>query len=284
MTPGEEQPGADRARRARRVRRARGRPLVAGLALSALAHLLGLVAYSFSTGPAPEGPMLAARPATATPGGTQIVRLLEVGSSLSTDPQDPVQIEDPEQPAVQPQAPVLEDGLPEWTPLRYRSAAERLRAGDGDARLWMPLDPGLVELTAHEILELEIKIALEAMSDSAAAQAERARMALDWTRTDDDGNRWGVSPGRIHLGKITVPLPFGFGPPPDYSGDRADMAFRIADIDRAAGSIAARRSWKERAEIMRRRREERRKAEEEEAAGKVRVRPDTLPAASSRSR
>ena len=277
MTPGEEQPGADRARHAVR------RPLVAGLALSALAHLLGLVAYSFSTAPAPDAPTPAARPPATAPGGTQVVRLVETGTSASGQPRDPVRIEDPDQPAVQLQAPVLEDDLPAWTPRRYSSAAERLRARAGDARLWMPMDPALVELTDHEILELELMIALEAMNDSAFAEAERARAALDWTRTDEDGNKWGVSPGRIHLGKITVPLPFGFGPPPDYTGERADMAFRIADIDRAAGSVAARRSWKERAEIMRRRREERRQAEEEQAAAaKARAKPDTIPPASRR--
>lgn len=277
MTPGEEQPGADRARHAAR------RPLVAGLALSALAHLLGLLAYSFSTAPAPGAPTPAARPPSAAPGGTQVVRLVETGTSASGEPRDPIRIEDPDQPAVQPQAPALEDDLPAWTPRRYSSAAERLRSRSGDARLWMPMDPALVELTDHELLELELMIALEAMNDSAVAQAERARAALDWTRTDEDGNKWGVSPGRIHLGKITVPLPFGFGPPPDYTGERAEMAFRIADIDRAAGSVAARRSWKERAEIMRRRREERRQAEEEQAAAaKARAKPDTIPPASRR--
>lgn len=277
MTPGEEQPGADSVRRAAR------RPFVAGLALSALVHLLSLVAYSFATAPAPGGPTLAAPPRAAAPGGTQVVRLAETGTAPSDEPLDPVRIEDPEQPDVQPQAPALEDDVSAWTPRRYTSAAERLRSRSGDARLWMPIDPALVELTDHEILELELMIALEAMNDSAVAQAERARAALDWTRTDEDGNKWGVSPGRIHLGKITVPLPFGFGPPPDYSGDRAEMAFRIVDIDRAAGSVAARRSWKERAEIMRRRREERRQAEEEQAAAKAMAKPDTIPAAPRRS-
>lgn len=278
--PGEDQPSPDRRRRAAR------RPLVAGLALSALGHLLALIAYSFATGPGPGEPPPFARAPTAAPGGTQVVRIVEIGTSPSGEPEDPVEIDAPDAPAVVPEVPALEGG-PEWTMPRYRSVAERLRSRPGDARLWMPMDPALMELTAHEILELEIKIALEAMHDSAVAESERTRAALDWTRTDEDGNKWGVSPGRIHLGKITVPLPFGFGPPPDYSGDRAEMAFRIADIDRAAGSVAARRSWKERVEIMRRRREERRRAQEEEADGKqvqVQVKPDTVPATPRRNR
>ena len=254
-------------------RRATVRPLVAGLALSALGHLLALLAYSFGA-PEPGGPTLAFRPPPAAPGGARVVRIVETGAPLSGEPEDPIRIDDPSEPAVEYQPPTLEGDPAPWTPRRYLSAAERLRSRPGDARLWMPIDPALVALSPHEILELEVKIALEAMNDSAVAAAERARAALDWTRTDEDGNKWGVSPGRIHLGKITVPLPFGFGPPPDYNGERAEMAFRVADIDRAAGSIAARRSWKERAEIMRRRREERRKAEEERAETK----PDTIPA------
>ena len=93
-----------------------------------------------------------------------------------------------------------------------------------------------------------------------------------------------MSPGKLHLGDLTIPLPFGFGPPPDFSGDRADWAFRTADIERAASTLAVRRSWEERREAMMKRREELRalKGEGEERKktdGGVRaieaVRPDT---------
>jgi hypothetical protein len=35
--------------------------------------------------------------------------------------------------------------------------------------------------------------------------------ARDWTFTDGEGKRWGVSPAGIHLGDLTLPVP-GFGP------------------------------------------------------------------------
>jgi hypothetical protein len=39
-----------------------------------------------------------------------------------------------------------------------------------------------------------------------------------------DGERWGVSPGQIHLGSITLPLPFGFSGP---TGRREEVAARL---------------------------------------------------------
>lgn len=239
--------------------------MAAGLALSALAHVLGVVVYSFSTGPAgpPASPTVAPPPASS--GGIEVVRIVEIESQSPGDPTDPTEIDAPDEPDVVPELPTFEDEGPRF-PARYRSAAERLRAVIDDPRLLDALEPGPIEPTPHEALELRIMAAIEAMNDSATAEAARARAALDWTHTDEDGGKWGVTPGRLHLGDITIPLPFGFGPPPDYNGDRAEMAFRLSDIDRAAGSTAARQSWKERIEVMRQRREARRQAEMEAKA------------------
>ena len=248
------------------VHRRRGRgPLVVGLALSALAHVLAVVVYSFSTAPF-DNP---ARPALPLPAeasdGIEVVRILELDGPPPGEPIDPTEIAAPEQPQVVPEVPSFEDEFPRF-PEGYRSAAERLRAGPVSPRLWRALDAEPIEPTPEEALELRLLAAIEEMNDSAAAQAERERAALDWTHTDGDGGKWGVTPGRLHLGDITIPLPFGFGPPPDYNGDRAEAAFRFSDIDRAAGSLAARQSWRERAEVMRRRREARRRAELEARA------------------
>lgn len=248
------------------VRRRRGRrALAVGLALSAMAHLLGVVIYSFSTAPL-TSPVRPVPPLPLpSPGGIEVVRIVEVDGSPPGDPSDPAEIESPQDPEVVPEVPTLEADFLRF-PERYRSAAERLRAGPVSARLWRALDSEPIEPTPEEALELRLLAAIEEMNDSAAAQAERERAVLDWTHTDEDGGKWGVTPGRLHLGDISIPLPFGFGPPPDYSGDRAEMSFRLSDIDRAAGSLAARQSWKERAEVMRRRREARRRAELEARA------------------
>ena len=139
-----------------------------------------------------------------------------------------------------------------------------------------PLDESIGQPTDEEMARLRLLTAIESLSDSAMIEAERERRATDWTYTDDEGNRWGVSPGRLHLGSVSIPLPFGFGPPPDYNGDQARRAFELQDIDRAAGTRAVRESWKERVEAMRERREQRRAEEEaEEDEERPRVRPDT---------
>lgn len=134
----------------------------------------------------------------------------------------------------------------------------------------------MTEPTPEEVARLLLLTALESMNDSAMIEAERAQRFTDWTYTDDDGGRWGVSPGRLHLGDLSIPLPFGFGPPPDYNGDQARRAFEFLDIDRAAGTRAVRESWKERLDAMRERRE-RQRAEEQGEGGEGRpvARPDT---------
>ena len=255
-------------------RRAGRRPILAGLLLSALAHVVVIVLYPFFSAVQPEFGVFPLLPDPPQAPGMRVLDIVELTGPVVEDPLDPTEIEDPVEPEIAPEAPGFEDQtipLPE----RYRSAAERLRRGEGDPRLWAPLDPALVEPTPQQLLALRILAAVESSNDSAAAEAARLAEAMDWTYTDADGKRWGVSPGRVHLGDVEIPLGnFGFGPPPDYNGDQAEWAFRMADIERAFGSLAARQSWRERLESMQRRREEQRARQEEERA-KAAVRPDT---------
>lgn len=260
-------------------RRPSHRPLVAGLAVSALAHVLAVVLYPFLTGVRPERPGGLIIPAVREVGGMRVLEIVEVTTPEVGDPNDPVEIEDPGTPDVATETPDLGDEFEVYIPGRYRSAAERLRVGEGDPRLWRPVDPALVAPTPDEILRLRLAAAIEEANDSAFAEAERLAQTMDWTHTDEDGNKWGVSPGTIHLGDIEIPLPFGFGPPPDYNGDQADWAFRMADIDRAAGTLAARMSWKERFEVMRMRREARRAREQAEREKTTVAAPDTTSSA-----
>ena len=51
---------------------------------------------------------------------------------------------------------------------------------------------------------------LEAYDDSMAAELARELERLDWT-IGEEGEEWGISPGKIHLGGITLPLPLYFG-------------------------------------------------------------------------
>ncbi len=254
-----------------------------GLALSALAHLLLVVLYPFFGGTRHDPAGVPVRPAVREVEGMRAVQIVEAPGAEVGDPNDPVEIEDPGRPDVAPEVPDLEEEIEVYIPGRYPSPGERLRVGEGDPRLWHPVDPELLTPTPDELLRLRIAAAIETASDSSLAEAERLAASLDWTHTDDEGRRWGVSPGKIHLGDMEIPLPFGFGPPPDYNGDQADWAFRMADIDRAVGTLAVRMSWKERVEVMRRRREARRAEEEAEKENTPPVvRPDTTGASRQR--
>ena len=269
-------------RRGRARRRGERRGIVTGLVVSGLAHLLLIVLYPFFTVPYPRGTPIAAPPPPAPePGGIQVVQIIEVVTPDTEDPPDPVVIESPDDPDEAVEVADFE----EEQPVRFRpyaSAAERLRLAPGDLRLWVPADPSLAAPAPEHVLEVRLATAIRAANDSMAAAVAAEMAATDWTYTDDEGKRWGVSPGKIHLGGLTLPLPFGFGPPPDYNGDRSEMAFRIADINRAAGRAAVLQSWKERREAMKKRREElralrqqRKEKEEGKVAKPPVIKPDT---------
>jgi hypothetical protein len=148
-----------------------------------------------------------------------------------------------------------------------RTAAERLRPAEKDPRLWFILPEEIVGLSPEQRMELEMALAIRAMEDSTAAAEAMARGFSDWTYTDEQGRRWGISPGLLHLGDITIPLPFGFAPPPNT------MAARRAGEDAAIAAQAARQetraSLRDRAAEIRRRRD----------AERARARGDSVTAA-----
>lgn len=237
--------------------------MVVGLTVSAILHLLVLAVY----------PRLAPRPSEivgpavgvggpAAPQGTELLRLVE----LADPEEEPVEDEEPPEPEpplepapravpvpVPPADPAPGDaaadrGVP--TDEELRSAAERLRPRARDLRLWAPLPENLTALSDEQRMKLDLALRLAAVADSMAMAAEAARAATDWTFTDDEGRKWGVSPGKIHLGDLTLPMPFGFSAPYDPS---ATNAWQWEDVERSAGSAAARESAKERAKAIRER-------------------------------
>ena len=250
-------------------------PLLAGLGVSVALHLLVIVLYSSLVRiEIPDVVVVPVPRPSSEPEGMQVVQIIEVATPETSAPEEPTPTEEIAEPEIEAEGPDIETELDPFPPEQYRSAVERLRLGAGDPRLWQPVDPSLVEPTPAQVHWVRLATLIAEGNDSALAEAQALADATDWTYTDEDGKRWGLSPGMIHLGDISIPLPFGFGAPYDYNGERAEMAFRMNDIQRAAGSLAARQSWRERVEAMRQRREERR-AEEE--SGRVRPRPVTKP-------
>ena len=136
---------------------------------------------------------------------------------------------------------------------RGYTAAERLRPGYSDRRLWSVLPEAIIRLSAQQLAQLELDMAIAAIADSMSVLADASRRATDWTYTDDQGRRWGVSPGQIHLGGITIPLPFGFSVPPSVEGAR--RAWQDADVAGQADRATAAATLKGRAREIRRRRD-----------------------------
>ena len=134
-----------------------------------------------------------------------------------------------------------------------RSAAERLRPAHRDPRLWVPLPEEIVGLSEAQQVQFELDLAIAAIVDSMAVLVAAGRRATDWTYTDAQGRRWGVSPGQLHLGGITIPLPFAFSAP-----QTAEVTRRIAQDAEIAGQAdraAAHATLQDRAAEIRRRRD-----------------------------
>lgn len=189
-----------RTRRDRRVART-------GLVLSAVIHVLamGLIGGLLERPRPPES-----RPSplyVEPPRGMRAVALAPAPSAATpdaVDPREPV----PEERVVVLSAPA-EDEADEPEPADDLSAADRLAPRLIDPRIWRPVvliprEPTLADVRAR------LDAAMELLSDSALAEAERAMRAVDWTVEDADGGRWGISPGKLHLGKLTLPLPIYF--------------------------------------------------------------------------
>jgi hypothetical protein len=147
------------------------------------------------------------------------------------------------------------------------TAAERIRPKAEDLRYWAPVAPERTELTREEFMRLQLIAELEALNDSAAIAEELARRATDWTYTDEEGKQWGVSPGKIHLGDLTLPLPFGFGTSA-YDRERAeDRLWAWDEIEQSAARGAVIQTWRERDKAIRERLNAERKADTTRTGG-----------------
>ncbi len=198
------------------------------------------------------------------------IRYLEPNSLLApqrpliiprSDGTEVVQIRITDVPPVQPerQTPQPEPELEtvdavEETDAFPMSAAERLRPRIGDWRLWMlpPLARRDDRTPAERTAEINERLnsIIGAINDSAFAAEIRAAEAMDWT-VGEEGNKWGVSPGKLHLGPITLPFPIMFGPTREEAATRAEWEA----IQRQAGQAGIDEVFDDRVKEMRERRE-----------------------------
>ncbi len=181
--------------------------------------------------------------------------------------EEPDEEESPEEEAIG--FPVAPGGVEVGRPLAPegeeagRSNAARLRLRFSDARIWFdPRSPRLVgeRLVAFARADSAVRAILRVWLDSLELEDEARTRALDWT-TGSDGERWGISPEGLHLGNITIPIPFGFAPngPERRAYEQAirDLtAIQLQDLRRDVEEAAAeaRRRMQERADDEIRRR------------------------------
>lgn len=140
------------------------------------------------------------------------------------------------------------------------STVDRLRPRMGDPRLWQRVEPPPPpEKTDIEIARARVYARIQELNDSLAIEADAARRATDWTFTDGDGGKWGISPGKIHLGDLTLPLPFGFSPPPGRREEARDRAIKGGEIKQQTDRQDARENLEQRATEIRQRKDAERK-------------------------
>lgn len=238
--------------------------------MSLVLHLLVLGFYPVVVGP-PGAAFLPTGPGESPPlpDGLQLLALRELPPGVEAEPpapEAPSPREEPEVPSAVPVPPPgaaprpaapSPGGAPGQEPTeetRRRSAAELLRPPPLDPELFGPLEE-LPTLTDEERYRLQLAGRLEEWQDSVRAEMERQRRVTDWTHTDAEGNRWGVSPGQIHLGKITLPLPFNFGTPPGRRDEIERRAWEAEDILRGSVRGEILETRQERAREIRARRE-----------------------------
>lgn len=239
------------------------------LSISVAAHLVLLLVYSVVVKAwSPVEAVLS--PSSVGPTSLQGIRIVNIdeqfeGEQLVVErppiPEDEEQqVEEEEQDAVEDAAQVEgAEVSPEAEPRRRGVlAAERLRVRMEDERLFRPAAPEVYTITDEERMRLALAGRIDAYNDSVAAMAAIEAGLTDWTRTDSDGNRWGVSPGKLHLGKLTLPLPFGFGQNGWQRARSQDRAWRIRDIERGVVVQDELANLRERAREIRKRKEEER--------------------------
>ena len=242
-----------------------------GLAISLALHAVAVVAFSRLLQVRPGGslPPVAPRAGGQPVPGMRAIRLREV-ETTGDRPSAPAEVRPTEAPAVNPGVPDVSDANRPGIVAPGPTAAERLRPHLSDPRLWAPLDPDLNELTMEQRLELELAGRITEWQDSMSAVAEAQRALTDWTRTDAQGRKWGVSEGKLHLGGLTLPLPFSFGTPVGQRDAVARREWEWKEIQRGAQTGAMRDSWKERAQAIRERRDKERAAQQKPDTSRVR--------------
>ena len=253
-TQSDRSPGWGLPREHGRVHR---RALTVGIGTSAAFHVVVIVLYSVvMTQWSPPETVLGVDSPSRSSSDMRVVRVVEIElPDLTAEP--PEELPEAEEVRLE----LTDAGLPDPGPVELaeppggRRAADVLRVRSSDTRLWREAIPEAFELTEAQRMQLELDGKIEEWADSVAIALAAEYALTDWTTTDDQGRRWGISEGQLHLGDITLPLPFYFSGNSIQRAQAARRAWEDQDILNGTNNQAVRSSWRERAEAIRRRRD-----------------------------
>jgi hypothetical protein len=105
------------------------------------------------------------------------------------------------------------------------------------------------------VLRARLAARMNAYNDSVAAEAGARERSTDWTVADGEGGKWGVSPGKVHLGGITLPLPVAFSTPPGRREEVAAKTRSWSETRAQASRAEADDNFQERVKAIRERRQ-----------------------------
>lgn len=239
---------------------------VAALFISAAIHVLlfvGLrfdrVTYSDLSGTATR--IVQVRPVL----GTRIEQIQPVAGDVLPDEPEPAVQPRPaftfpsDLPAVREAAPTTDQPAPRGGAATF---SELLNPVVRNREVWRAPSPIHTPLDPRAEANSRLSSRLDAYNDSVSLAASEAARAVDWTRTDEDGGRWGVSPAGIHLGDITIPIPINMSPGP---GKRDEVAGRVRDwgeIQAQGARQEGKETFEERVKAVRERKERERQQQQ----------------------
>lgn len=240
------------------------RPVVWGAAaVSVAVHVFFILIYpSLFPRIEPSDADFVVQVGTPVTGAIQVMRVLELDVAEDIEAPDEPELEPVQGRVIQASPPGRAEGPVVDFARPGISAAERLRPNLRDRRLWAPLPREFRELTLQQREELALSGRLAEWYDSVQAAAAAEAAWTDWTFTDGDGGRWGISDGQLHLGDFALPLPqFGAAP-----GAARERAWQWDEIARQGNQVGVQQTVRERMEAIRARRDAERAAERGDTA------------------
>lgn len=142
-----------------------------------------------------------------------------------------------------------------------RSTVERFSGVPQNPLLFAPPAGQPAAAVGPEAARARLADRVKEINDSIAAERLAAERATDWTFKDKDGKRWGISPGKLHLGDVTIPLgQSAFAPAPGRRDEFNALVRNWNEIEQQASRAVVTDNIKERVKAIRERKDKEREA------------------------